>query len=64
MLIWKMTVSHEVANAKEEYSKGCLFIACGWNLYFYEPEFMAITDEQYKAFVSSSKFILHYFDRC
>ena len=41
-----------VAKYQSYQSKGCLFIACWVKPFaFYEPEFMAITDEQYKAFV-------------
>ena len=55
-----------VAKYQEYQSKGCLFIACWETFAFYEPEFMAITDEQYKAFVSEVPALEqygHYFDR-
>ena len=43
-----------------------LYSLLGETFAFYEPEFMAITDEQYKAFVSEVPALEqygHYFDR-
>ena len=56
-----------VAKYQEYQSKGMsLYSLLGETFAFYEPEFMAITDEQYKAFVSEVPALEqygHYFDR-
>ncbi|WP_368403697.1 oligoendopeptidase F [Streptococcus parasanguinis] len=56
-----------VAKYQEYQSKGMsLYSLFGETFAFYEPEFMAITDEQYKAFVSEVPALEqygHYFDR-
>ena len=56
-----------VAKYQEYQSKGMsLYSLLGETFAFYEPEFMAITDEQYKSFVSEVPALEqygHYFDR-
>ena len=56
-----------VAKYQEYQSKGmALYSLLGETFAFYEPEFMAITDEQYKAFVKEIPALEqygHYFDR-